>query len=61
MTGDFDGLDEVDGLPEEETDSEDRFFAAELVPEFTASPFVALQPAAAISRADKQSARIYNF
>lgn len=58
VTGDLDGLDEFDGLPEEETDSEDRFFAAELVPEFTASPFVVLHPAAVISKADKQSARI---
>lgn len=54
VTGDFDGLDEADGLPEEETDSEDRSSAAELVPELTTSPFVALQPAVKNKSADKQ-------
>ena len=54
VTGEFDGLDEADGLPEQETDSEDRFSAAEPVPELIASPFVVLQPAVKNKSADKQ-------
>ena len=54
VTGDLDGLDEFDGLPEEETDSEDRFFAAELVPKLVVFfSFVALQPAVNINSADR--------
>ena len=54
LTGKLDGLVEVDGLPEEETDPEGSFSAAEPVPELAASLFAALHPADRINSADKQ-------
>ena len=55
VTGDFDGLVEFNGLPEEETDSEDRLGAVKPLPELTTfSAFGALQPAVKNKSADKQ-------